>query len=348
MNDGGRTHRGSFHPVRSHPELVVRAPNHLGDLCLALPALHRAAAGAVVVRRHLVPLLELARLPSRIVPLDPGPGGMFRCAAELRHAGFRRGVLLTPSLSAALIFRLAALPERRGTRTDHRGPLLTEAVSPEALAGLHRATAYVVLVCQTAPPELPRPKLELSDARRGAWRALVGEETRDAIGVFPGGNASSRRWDPDRFRELVQRLADDGHRVIVFGGPAERDLTREVAGDRGLDMGGLTDLPLLAAGLADCRVLVTNDSGPMHLAAAVGTPTVSLWGAGNPRETCPLGPGHRMVRHAELPCVPCVKNRCPRSGRGTFLDEADRECLALVTVDEVHHAVERVLEETGR
>jgi ADP-heptose:LPS heptosyltransferase len=85
----------------------------------------------------------------------------------------------------------------------------------------------------------------------------------------------------------------------------------------------------------------------MHLAAAVGTPVVSLWGAGEPRETGPLGPRHAVLRHPELPCVPCRRNACPRSGRGTFLPEAARECLALVTVDEVLAAVRTTDEERG-
>jgi heptosyltransferase-2 len=126
---------------------------------------------------------------------------------------------------------------------------------------------------------------------------------------------------------------------VVFGGPGEEALAREVAGGAALDLGGRTDLPTLAAGLASCRAVVTNDSGPMHLAAAVGTPVVALFGAGEPRETGPLGPGHRVLRHAALACVPCRKNVCPRSGRGTFLQEAARECLGLIGVDEVLSAV---------
>jgi ADP-heptose:LPS heptosyltransferase len=159
------------------------------------------------------------------------------------------------------------------------------------------------------------------------------------VGVFPGSNASSRRWAPERFAETVRRLAAAGYEVVVFGGPGEEALSREVAGDAALDLGGRTDLPTLAAGLAACRAVLTNDSGPMHLAAAVGTPVVALFGAGDPRETGPLGPGHRVLRHPELGCVPCRKNVCPRAGRGTFLREAARECLGLIGVDEVLAAV---------
>ncbi len=197
----------------------------------------------------------------------------------------------------------------------------------------------MLLVTGEVPAVLPRPQLAVPYQLRERWRVLVGAEHGPWVGVFPGSNAPSRRWEPARFAELAQRLARRGLRVAVFGGPAERELTRTVAGSTGLDLGGRTDLPLLAAGLAECTLLVTNDSGPMHLAAAVGTPTVSLWGAGDPAITAPLGRSHEVVRRADLPCVPCIKNECPRRGRGYVLGDAHRECMRLIGVDEIDAAV---------
>ncbi|MEP6474779.1 MAG: glycosyltransferase family 9 protein [Gemmatimonadota bacterium] len=318
--------------------LVVRAPNHLGDLVLALPALQRARPDAIVVRRPLLPLLEMARLPGQLIPLDRGLVPLIQIAARLRTARYARGVLLTPSLSSAVLFRLAGMPARRGTATDGRSPLLTDRVEPASLANEHRASAYLVLVGDTLPAVPPVPELSPDAHARERWHALIGE-ARGLIGIFPGSNASSRRWEPGHFGELTHRLADAGKRTVIFGGPGERHLTAAAAGSHGIDLGGKTDLAVLAAGLAECRMLVTNDSGPMHLAAAVGTPTISLWGAGNPAETGPLGAGHRVLRHAELPCVPCRANTCPRSGRGTVLPRAERECLELITVDEVMTAI---------
>jgi ADP-heptose:LPS heptosyltransferase len=171
----------------------------------------------------------------------------------------------------------------------------------------------------------------------------VDVEGGELVGIFPGSNASSRRWEPDRYAEVAARMAGRGARVVVFGSAGERELTAHVAGSHALDLGGRTDLPLLAAGLAACRVLVTNDSGPMHLAAAVGTPTVSVQGPADPRVTRPLGEGHLLVWGAPIPCVPCVKNECPRSGAGFRLPEAERECLRLIGVDEVEQIVLRQL-----
>jgi heptosyltransferase II len=296
--------------------LIVRAPNHLGDLVLALPAL-RAAGGDVLVRANLAPLLQLAGLPGRLIPFQ----GVFDAARALRVARYERGVLLPPSFSSALIFVVGGVGGRRGTDTDGRRLLLTDAVPIASFAGLHRSTQYMRLVGATGDAVVPR-----LDVPRERHEGRV-------IGVFPGGNAPSRRWEPARFAELVRRLAKRGERVVVFGGPTERQLTARVAGDAAVDLGGQTDLAQLASGIASCDLLVTNDTGPLHLAGAVGTPTVSLWGAGDPAVTGPLGAGHRMLRHPELDCVPCTKNDCPLA--------VDRKrCLTLITVDDVEAVIQ--------
>lgn len=318
---------------------VIRAPNHLGDLVMSLPALHASNGADVVVLRGLAPLLEMAGL-GRVIPLDRGTRGFPAAARAIRSGQYRRGILLPPSLSSALLFAGGGVQGRRGTPTDGRAALLHERVPTAELQGLHRAAGYVKLVTGVAPAQVPEPRLTVPAKPRERWRTLVGAEAEPWVGVFPGSNAPSRRWDPARFAELVARLTARGLRVAVFGGPAERELTRIVAGKSARDLGGRTDLPLLAAGLAECSLLVTNDSGPMHLAAAVGTPTVSLWGPGDPLSTGPAGRVHRLVRHPELPCVPCVKNECPRSGRGYLLPDAKHECMSLIAVNEVEAAVD--------
>ena len=297
---------------------IVRAPNHLGDVVLALPAL-RAAAADVLVRAHLAPLLQLAGLAGRIIPFD----GITAATRALRQGRYEKGVLLAPSFSSALIFALGGVAARRGTDTDGRRLLLTDAVPAKSFVGVHRAKQYMALVgSPVAAGAVVIPRLDIPRPKH---------EGR-VVGVFPGGNAPSRRWEPARFAELVRRLAKRGNRVVVFGGPAERELTARVAGDVAVDLGGQTDLAQLAAGIASCDLLVTNDTGPLHLAGAVGTPTVSLWGAGDPAVTGPLGASYRMLRHPELDCVPCTKNDCPLA--------VDRyRCLTLITVDDVEAAI---------
>jgi len=320
---------------------VVRAPNHLGDLVMALPALAAAGSADVLVASSIAPLLSMATIGGRVLPLTRGAAGTVPAVAALRRGHYTRGVLLTPSFSSAALFAAARIPVRRGTATDRRRLLLTDAIPPATYGGQHRASIYWSLVTDAPPPAAWRPRLVVPDEAAARWHAL-GIGGAPLVGLFPGGNAPSRRWAPDAFAALAARLARRPMRVVVFGGPSERALTAHVAGNAGVDLGGRTDLPLLAAGLAACRLLVTNDSGPLHVAGAVGTPTVSLWGAGDPRVTGPLGPGQRMIRHPELPCVPCTRNVCPRHGRGTWLPDARTECLALISVDDATMVIDDV------
>jgi heptosyltransferase II len=342
MTDPGRPAPRDSRPVTGSRRVVVsqvvRAPNHLGDLVMSLPALEAAGPMDVLVAAPIAPLLTMARLHGRVIPFHRGALRLIKAAQDLSQRHYARGILLTPSFSSAALFAAARIPQRRGTDTDHRARLLTDVVPSYHFAKLHRAAIYWSLLSTETVPQTLQPHLTVPDDARARWKALglpTGVGAGPLIGIFPGGHAPSRRWARDHFTELTARLVKRGARVVVFGGPTERTLTAHVASHHALDLGGQTDLPLLAAGLQACTLVVTNDSGPLHMAAALGTPTISFWGAGDPLVTGPLGPNQRLIRHPELPCVPCARNECPRQGRGTRLPDAHNECLALITVDEV-------------
>lgn len=308
--------------------LVIRAPNHLGDLIMALPALRQARPDAVVAPKGLCSLIAMAGF--RAIAFD----GYRRTAATLRKHRFQRGILFTPSFSAALLLLLGGVRERRGTATDNRALLLTQKVDASLLAHTHRASMYWLLAMGDLPGTRPVPSLPVPDALKQEFLQLLrAGQPKRSIGIFPGSNAPARRWSAERFAQLAQRLSEDAE-VLVFGGPEERALTRQVAGDVAVDLGGHTTLPVLAAGLACCDLVISNDSGPLHLAAAVGTPTISFWGAGDPARTGPPH-GHTVLRDRRLPCLECVKNQCPRSGRGYILPEAYMECMQLISIDDV-------------
>lgn len=355
---------------RGGMRLVVRTPNHLGELILALPALGRVAwreaeagrpAPLVQVPAWLAPVLGLAVLPIEPVPLA-GRRAVVRGARELRQAaaGTPLGaVTLTPSFSSALTLRLAGVRELRGTKGGGRTWLLTDAVDRKPLLTGHRVNEFLVLCGFPGadPPETPALGATGVERAAAAWRrADVATVARGAaeladgpvVGLFPGANGTSRRWPVDRFGELAGRLGRAGAVVLVFGGPDDTAVTAVVAGragDRALDLGGRTTLPELAGGLRSCDLLVTNDTGPMHLAAALGTPVLALEGPADLRQTRPLGRRVRLLGRFDLPCVPCVKNECPRRGTGYVLPRARRECLYLIEVDEVETAVNEMLTE---
>jgi heptosyltransferase II len=314
--------------------VVVRAPNHLGDFVMALPAMYAAHADCVLVPRWLTPLSNMAGLPT--LAFDKTTRGFASAVLQLRRRHFQRGILLAPSFSAALMLRLGHVHSRRGTNTDHRGVLLTSVVDRELIAHHHRASIYMMIVTGELPAERPVPALTVTREARAQFRALAGTD-EPLIGIVPGSNAPSRTWFADRFAAVTAGLVREGRRVVVFGSATEKERTREVARDVAIDLGGRTDLPTLAAGLAECDIVIGNDTGPLHLAAAVGTRTLSMWGAGNPAETGPPA-GHTILRDTRLPCLECVKNVCPRKGKGFFLEEAHMECMQLVQVADVMSA----------
>lgn len=323
---------------------VIRAPNHLGDVVMALPAL--AADGAdVVVRRWLAPLLEMAGLPGRVLPFDRGFAGWRRAVAMLRAQGFREGTLMTPSFSAAWLFRWGGISRLRGTATDGRSFLLRQRIPREALQGRHRINQYKLLLGQDPDTPAENHRLTPPSEVLEAWRARLGTGDATTVGFFPGSNAPARRWPLGRFRTVARTLAERGARVVVLGGPGERALTRAVAeaAPGAMDAGGATDLPGLAAALSLCHLVVTNDTGPMHLAGAVGTPTVTLWGPSDPAEVCPVGARDVRVTGPELPCKPCFRNACPRKGHGTVLPDAFEECMNLIDERQVLDAADAIL-----
>lgn len=226
--------------------------------------------------------------------------------------------------------------------------MLSDAIPRAALKGRHRINQYKLLLAQDPDGEARNHLLVPPDERVEEWRGRLGH-TDPVVGFFPGSNAPARRWPAERFSAVARALGASGARVVVMGGPGEREITRAVAdaAPGALDAGGATDLAGLAALLSVCQLVVTNDTGPMHLAGAVGTPTVTLWGPSDPAEVCPVGARDVRVTGAPLPCKPCFKNECPRSGPGTLLTEAHEECMRLIEKEAVLGAARRVLEGTS-
>ena len=314
---------------------MVRAPNHLGDVVAALPAIV-ADGSDVLVIRWLAPIVEMAGGPGEVVAFDRGLGGFARAAMELRRRRYGEGVLLTPAFSSAWLMRSGGVSHVRGTATDGRSPLLSDRVNAETLRPYHRINAYKLLLGQDPSGEPRAHRLVPDAARRERWRHVVGA-ARPVVGIVPGSNAPARRWPVERFAAVAAALDARGGSVVVMGGSRETGLTGRVAAavPGAVDVGGRTDLADLAALLSVCDLVVTNDTGPMHLAGAVGTPTVSLWGPSDPDEVRQLGAPDTRVAGAPLPCMPCRRNDCHRRGPGTVLADAHEECMRQIEVEAV-------------
>ena len=326
--------------------MVARLPNRLGDFVLALPAARALEPDVIVVRPALASLAREALPGVHVLPVERGGAGFLRGVADLRRLHARRAVLVPASRTSAAMVALAGIPERWGEASGGRGLFLTRHVRPST-APQHLASHLLEIATGTRPTEPPTPRIVPSEAARDSAARLLPGTTRP-VGIFPGASAPSRRWPVGRFREVVRRLHAAGEDVVVFGGAGEVALTREVAGADALDLGGRTDLVTMAAGLARCRVLVTNDSGPMHLAAAVGTPVVAFFGPDRPARVAPLVAPRRLLLHEELACLGCRRPDCPRRGPGTVLPRAYHECMELISVDDALDALTSLLEEVRR
>jgi len=323
---------------------ILRAPNHLGDLVAALPALLEANVD-VMVRAELAPLLSLTELEGQVLPLVRDWSGWWDARARLRAGAYRSAALMTPAFSAAWLFRAAGIRHLRGSATDGRSWMLTERIPSTALRGPHRIEQYRLLAgVDTANPTVPA-ELSLPDERVERWRSELRSVEAPLVGFFPGANAPARRWPADRFAEVVAWAESRGLRCVVLGSGAESIVVKEIVRDTSsaIDLSGKTDLVDLATVLACCDVLVTNDTGPMHLAGIVHTPTVSLWGPSDPGEVRPTGSIDHPVEGPSLPCRPCYRNQCPRTGRGTRLEHAHEECMRIIETQSVIQALDRAL-----
>jgi ADP-heptose:LPS heptosyltransferase len=252
-----------------------------------------------------------------------------------RLTGFDLAVILTSAhqscLPLALVSRLAGIPVIAGISTDYPGSLLDVRLRPDIDFTDDVPEPVRALTVANAVG------LRLPDGDDGALRVRTPPDVSavtgpgDYVVLHPGATVPARRWPAQRCAEAVRALTDAGHRVLVTGGPSEKDLTEEVAGDTGVDLGGATDFAGLAGVLAGADVVIVGNTGPAHLAAAVGTPVVSLFS--------PVVPAVRWAPY-RVPTVLLGDQTAPcRSTRARDCPVPGHPCLTSVTATEVVGAV---------
>jgi lipopolysaccharide heptosyltransferase II len=262
---------------------------------------------------------------------------------------FDLGFVLPPSFGAASAFKLAGVKERVGYIADGRRLLLTRPMAlPEPLNSEHRSEVYFNLLRRASGADLTytRPKLFLSEqdvARVAELLSGFNMSIDDDYAVIAfRAVAESRRWGTDRYAALSLLLAEKhGMNVLLVGSDDDRSAGDEMAAtighDRVINLAGKTSLRELASLCSRANLFVGNDSGPAHLAAAAGAPSVVLSGADDPKETTPLSNRKRLIRVEHLECISCVKNRCPLKG------EDFMRCMKEVSVERVMGEVEAAL-----
>lgn len=326
---------------RAPERLVVIAPNWLGDAVMALPLIADVRHGwpethvAVAARRPVLPLFEMVPGIVHTVALEAGrswqlPRIVRENAERLRAGGFDAALLLPNSFQAAWVAARAGIPERWGFRRDLRGRLLTAAF-PRPSGHVHQAAYYQALAANLGLL-IARPFARLTvspDDQQQARRLLAESGLGDRpFVVFAPGAAYGRakQWPPRRFAELARLIAERQSSIVLIGAAADRGACREVveevrrqqASGRGLpliDLSGKTTLTTLAGVLMQAHAVVANDSGAMHLAAAVGARLVAVFGPTNDRQTSPLGAGPDapmpVILKTDVWCRPCMLRECP-------------------------------------
>jgi ADP-heptose:LPS heptosyltransferase len=321
--------------------LIARMDND-GDVLLAGPAVRAVASGADRVTLLCGPRGEQA---ARLLPgvdevlvhhcpwIDAHPEPVTREATEaiVSDVAARRvdeAFVLSSfhqsPLPLALLLRLAGVPTIAATSVDYPGSLLD--VRHRMSGVVHEVERSLALVATLG--------YTTGDRRLSVVRApWDGVPAQPYVVVHPGASVSARAWAPERHAELVTALAAAGRQVVVTGAPSEVALTARVAGTDGVDLGGRTTLAQLAEVLAHADVVVVGNTGPAHLAAAVGTPVVSLFAPTVPVVAWhPWGVPYRVL-HIDVSCAGCRARECPVPGH---------PCLEGITPDDVVAAMDRL------
>ena len=324
--------------------LVVLSPNWLGDAVMALPLLRDlrrawpATRVIVAARKGVAPLFAMVPAVDGGITLD-GNDDVKRLAAE----DFDAALLLPNSFASAWLTKRAQIPERWGYARDLRGPLLTRAL-PRLRQYGHQVEYYQGLGSALGVTPGPAyatiavPAEALSDAAALLVQSGVGDGRPFVVAAPGAAYGRAKQWPPARFAELARLLARDNVHTVLVGAkgdvPACADVARH---SEAINLAGRTDLRTLAAILARARAVVANDSGAMHLAAAVGVPVAAIFGPTNDQKTSPLRAGADapapVIIATDVWCRPCMLRECP----------IDHRCMTRISAARVRESLQLAL-----
>ena len=328
--------------------IVARTPTWVGDAVMSLPALHElrrifpAAHITLACHPGTADLFIELDFADEVLISEPGNFSVIRNARRWRQGRFELAVLFQNAFVAAVTAWLAGVPLRVGYNTDRRGALLTTAIPlPPWKNQRHESFYYLNVVaelerallgtCSIADTE-PHFNLPVSDKRKAAARQMI-----EQAGIRPGKplallcpgsvNSRAKRWPAERYAELADRLVESGMEVALIGSAREMDVSTDVSNrtsHQTLVLTGKTTVAQAVAIISTADVLVTNDTGPAHIGAAVGTPTLVIFGPTNPLTTYPFSPTAAIIRHPPE-CAPCMLRDCP----------IDHRCMTAIGAAEV-------------
>ena len=335
-------------------KILIRATNWVGDAILALPALRAVrnrfseAEIAILARPYVADIYRDQQICNQLIVYDhsnahAGFFGRERLATELRAQKFDVALLLQNAFDAAWLAWRAGIPERIGYARDGRSLLLTKGVAVPKPGEIppHEKFYYLELLRRAGwINSLPNESFislhvpEQSRFRAEEFLAQAGVRKNSLrIAIAAGASyGSAKCWPPFRFAELANWLQSQADcDVILFGTPSEASVTSAIAAEMRqppIDLTGKTAIADLPALLSQCHLLIGNDSGAMHVAAAVGLPVVAVFGPSDPDGTTPVTPRCTIVQQKPY-CSPCFLRHCP----------TDHRCMLKVSGEMVEAAV---------
>jgi heptosyltransferase II len=339
--------------------VVVRGANWVGDAVMTVPALRELrrvlprARVTLATRPWAEGVFDGADFLDDLLLLKGGgPAASWRQARAWRERRFDLAILFPNAFEPALVAALARVARRVGYATDGRGFLLTHALAvPEWRGRRHEVFYYLEIVAglerlltgaSSVGSSEPRAELRVSEERRRAALEILASRGlspgRPLVALCPGStNSRAKRWPAERFAALADMLAEEaGAEVFILGSGEDAEVSAEVSAQARhspLDLTGQTSLAETAALLGVADLLVTNDTGPAHLADAVGCPVVVIFGPTNPVTTRPFSPRAVVVREPPL-CAPCMLRDCP----------IDHRCMTAIGPRDVFARAAGVLE----
>ncbi|MEN3370474.1 MAG: heptosyltransferase [Verrucomicrobiota bacterium] len=318
--------------------ILIRGANWLGDSIISIPAIRAIKAGrpdaqiTIAAPEKIAAVWKLVPEVDEVISLTSH--SLFSVVGAIRRQPrFDVAILFPSSLRAALEVWLGGIPRRVGYRGHHRRWLLNQIITEPTRRGPieHQVNRYLRIARELGGPSDAAP------VRKFLPRGKTNGATVK-VGLCPGADyGPAKRWLPERFAEVAVAIsAQRPVQWILFGtsGDAETGALIETAiGAACINRMGKTTLPELIAELGQCALLLTNDTGTMHLATILGVPVVAVFGSTEPRLTGPLGTGHHIIRH-QVECSPCFLRECP----------IDFRCMKAVTAAEVAASVSALLE----
>lgn len=342
-----------------HPKnILIRMPNWLGDVVMATPVLEDLrhfwpdAKITTMCQSNVAPLLVNNPFIDEIFSYKKPSGWIHRQShvtliEQLKRGNYDLGLLLTNSFSSAWWFWKGNVENRIGYGGNLRNLLLNQSIPfPADKEKQHLVITYKELLTPLGIPlSNTPPKLYLSPQEKQSAKELLKTHRIDpekdlVIGINPGAAyGSAKCWPPDRFRKLTQQLLEKPNiRLLYFGDQSGAPVVNEICEgmpESVVNLAGKTSLRELIALIDCCALFLTNDSGPMHIAAALGTRLVALFGSTSDVKTGPYLTGKVIHKHVE--CSPCYKRVCP----------IDFRCMKRIEVDEVYNALQNLLNEAS-